>query len=182
MLLHTGAMFEKWVQAEAVILEDEGSGSVVDTDLHGVDWDHHKYILEVRPAGEPPFRVETKAKVPIFHAPSQGDTVVVNYDPKQHKTEIVIEGDPRYDPKLIRAQKKQDKQDRAAHAQAVLSGAAVPDPPAIVDDLDDEPRWKVPETCPECGARVDQSRASMAEHPTCEYCEKPLPCEPLPDY
>jgi len=33
--------------------------------------------------------------------------------------------------------------------------------------------------CPECGARVDQSRASMTEHPTCEYCAKPLPCEPV---
>ena len=33
-------------------------------------------------------------------------------------------------------------------------------------------------TCPECGARVDQSTASFAEHPTCTYCAKPLPCQP----
>jgi hypothetical protein len=44
-------------------------------------------------------------------------------------------------------------------------------------DAELKPRWKVPETCPECGARVDQSTASMANHPTCEFCNKPLPCE-----
>jgi hypothetical protein len=44
--------------------------------------------------------------------------------------------------------------------------------------VDDEPRWQVPATCPECGARVDQSTASFAEHPTCTYCAKPLPCQP----
>jgi hypothetical protein len=60
-------MFDKKVQGEALILDDEGAGNVTDTDFHGVDWDHHKYIVEVRPAGGEPFRVETKAKVPIFH-------------------------------------------------------------------------------------------------------------------
>ena len=72
-LIHTGVMFDKKVPTEAQILADEGSGNVVDTDMHGVDWDHHKYILEVRPPGETPVRVETKAKVPIFHAPQPGD-------------------------------------------------------------------------------------------------------------
>jgi NAD-dependent DNA ligase len=43
---------------------------------------------------------------------------------------------------------------------------------------DDEPRWQVPATCPECGARVDQSTAAFAEHPACTYCAKPLPCQP----
>jgi hypothetical protein len=40
--------------------------------------------------------------------------------------------------------------------------------------LDDEG----PAICPECGAPVDKSTVSMAENPTCEYCAKPLPCEP----
>jgi hypothetical protein len=39
-------------------------------------------------------------------------------------------------------------------------------------------RWVVPTKCPECGASVDQSRASVAAHPTCAYCSKPLPCQP----
>jgi hydrogenase maturation factor HypF (carbamoyltransferase family) len=81
-------------------------------------------------------------------APQPGDMVTVSYDPKNHKAEIQIEGDPRYDPKIRRAN--------------------------VVDD--EEPRWIVPATCTECGARIDQSRASMAEHPTCPYCAKPLPC------
>jgi hypothetical protein len=41
----------------------------------------------------------------------------------------------------------------------------------------DEPQWRVPASCPECGARVDQSTASMAEHPKCEFCEHALPVE-----
>jgi len=49
---HTGAMFEKKIDAEARILADEGSGSVMNTDFHGVHWSHHTYILEVRPSAE----------------------------------------------------------------------------------------------------------------------------------
>jgi hypothetical protein len=62
------------------------------------------------------------------------------------------------------------------HAPA--PGAPAPSALGTVHYADDEPRWKVPATCPECGARVDQSTASMAEHPRCQYCAKPLPCEP----
>ncbi len=36
--------------------------------------------------------------------------------------------------------------------------------------------WVVPDHCPECGAVVDQSVASMAAHPTCPFCQNPLPC------
>jgi len=75
-------MFDQKVPAEALILDDEGAGHVVDTDFHGVDWDHHKYIVEVRPDGGEPFRVETKVKVAIFHKPQPGDVVKVSYDPK----------------------------------------------------------------------------------------------------
>jgi hypothetical protein len=173
-------MFDKKAQAEALILADEGSGNIMDTDMHGVKWDHHKYIVEVRPPGEEPFRIQTKAKVPIFSAPQPGDVVTVSYDPKNRKTEIQIEGDPRYDPKVRRANSKQR---RTAEAEALLSGKPVPAAAGVVHHLnvvdDDEPRWIVPATCPECGARIDQSRASMAEHPACPYCAKPLPCRPV---
>lgn len=76
------------MQAEAVILDELSYGNVVDRDFHGVDWAHYKYILEVRPSGEAPFRVETKVKVPIFSSPSQGDTVSVTFDPKSHQAEV----------------------------------------------------------------------------------------------
>ena len=173
-------MFDKKVQAQAVILEDEGPGNVEDTDMHGVHWDHHKYIVEVRPEGEAPFRVETKAKVPIRSAPHPGDVVTVTYEPKNHKAEIQIAGDPRYDPKLVGAAKKEQAE---ARREALLSGATVPGAQRVVDDdadeIDDEPRWVVPAMCPECGARVDQSTASTAAHPKCEFCSQPLPCEPI---
>jgi hypothetical protein len=170
-------MFDKKAQAEALILADEGAGAVRDTDTHGVEWGHHKYIVEVRPDGEDAFRVETKVKVPIFSAPRPGDVVKVSYDPKNQKTEIHIEGDPRYDPKLRRANTKQQ---RAAEKEALLSGASVPVVSEVVRHINlptSESRWIVPATCPECGARVDQSIASTAKHPTCQYCAKPLPCE-----
>jgi hypothetical protein len=172
-------MFDKKAQAEALVLDREGPGSVVDRDMHGIDWEHRKYILEVRPSGQQPFRVETKAKVPISSKPEQGDVVKVSYDPKNHKTQIEIEGDSRYDPQLIKAAKKRQQ---AARKEALLSGAPVPETAGVVhytNVVDDEPRWTVPAICPECGARVDQSTASMADHPTCGYCSKPLPCEPV---
>ena len=153
--------------SQALVLALEPPGPVVDTDLHGVDWEHRKYILEVRPAGQPPFRVETKAKVPIFSKPEQGDTVTVSYDPKSRKTELHIEGDPRYDPKLRRAARKE--QEAALKRQALADRCPNPRrielvPTHFTNVVDDEPLWTVPAACPECGARVDQSIASMAEH------------------
>lgn len=149
-------MFDKKAPAEAMILEDEGSGNVMDTDMHGVDWDHHKYILEVRPQGEQPFRVETKAKVPIFSQPRPGDVVWVLYDPK--------------------------KNDREARATALLSGAPVTVNSVnivnIVPRRPSGPPWTVPANCAECGAQVDEAKASMAEHPACQYCSHALPCRP----
>jgi hypothetical protein len=170
-------MFEMKEQAEALVLDLEPPGHVVDTDMHGVDWEHRKYILEVRPAGQQPFRVETKAKVPIFSKPEQGDTVTVSYDPKNHKTELHIEGDSRYDPKLIRAARKQDE---ASRKTALLGGAPIPAASGVVhyrNIVPDEPLWTVPGNCPQCGASVDQSIASVAEHPKCQFCGHALPGE-----
>jgi len=170
--------------------------------MHGTEWEHRKYILEVRPAGQHPFRVETKAKVPAFDHPAEGDGVTVTFDARSHKAEMHIEGDPRYDPKLIREAKKHREADRR---QALLSGR--PDPAVVARSRDAadralahnaeelswsrhhasvahprpephlEPEWTVPATCPECGARVDQSAGAVAEHPRCEYCSNPLPRE-----
>lgn len=193
-------MFEAKEQAEAVVLDVEPPGAFSETDMHGIDWEHRKYILEVRPAGQPPFRVETKAKVGAYHHPGTGDAVTVSFDPKSRKTEIHIDGDPRYDPRLIR---KARKEREAARREALLSGA--PDPAALArshgiadralshnaeelawahhhasaahPEPHHEPQWTVPAVCPECGARVDQFTGSAAEHPRCEYCHNPLPRE-----
>ena len=198
--MHTEGMFDAKEQAEAVVLAVEPPGSFSETDMHGIDWEHRKYILEVRPAGQHPFRVETKAKVPAFHHPEEGDAVRVTFDPKNHKAEIHIEGDPRYDPKLRREARKQRE---TARKEALLSGAPDPGALALTHNAADralahnaeqlawaghhasvahhephrEPQWTVPSVCPECGARVDQSAGSLSDHPTCEYCSSPLPRE-----
>ena len=192
-------MFDAKERAEAVVLAMEPPGASRETDIHGTEWEHRKYILEVRPAGQQPFRVETKAKVAVFHRPGEGDAVTVSFDPKNHKTEIHIEGDPRYDPKLIRAARKEHE---AARKKALLTGAPDPDALARSHDIAEralahnaeelasvrhhpsgvthlephhEPQWTVPAICPECGARVDQFTGSKAADPRCEYCHIPLP-------
>jgi hypothetical protein len=62
-------MFDAKERAEAVVLAVEPPGAFSETDMHGTEWEHRKYILEVRPAGQPSFRVEAKAKVAVFPVP-----------------------------------------------------------------------------------------------------------------
>ena len=38
--------------------------------------------------------------------------------------------------------------------------------------------WHVASHCPDCGAPVDISVASVAAHPVCDYCRHPIPCDP----
>jgi hypothetical protein len=160
----------KMVSADAKVLSDEGGGSMVNTDLHGDNWDHHKYIVEVRPEGEAPFRAEARGKVCIAFSPSPGDVLRVRYDPKSHKTDLDLDGDDRYNPKAVRAKWKAKE---AAQRQALLDGD--PAPSAIVDDLDDE--WEAPEKCPGCGAPVDDMNAEVEDHHRCPFCQQPLPSE-----
>ena len=161
-------MFDKKAQAQALVLEELGAGDGVHTDIHGVDWSHYRYAVEVRPEGEAPFRVESQTKVPVNTRPKRGDLVTVDYEHKSQKTEIRIEGDERYDPGIFREKWKKEE---AAREHALRSGTPLPHAP-------DQPRWTVPAKCPECGARVDQEAAQASEHPRCQYCEQPLPRVP----
>jgi hypothetical protein len=176
-------LFGKKLEAEAVVLEDEGSGKMMETDSHGVRWEWHTYVLEVRPMGEAPFRTESKKKVAWFQEPKKGDVVKVVYEERNHHTEIQIEGDPRYDPKVKREQAKEHEQAEKQRVQALLAGEnPAPEPKAddpdlgVLKELEAMERLsRVPAKCPECGARIDQTEASHAEHPTCPYCHNPLP-------
>ena len=96
-------MFDKKVQGEALILDDEGAGNVTDTDFHGVDWDHHKYIVEVRPAGGEPFRVtgsrqsgnETVVTSEILRpggAPIQVDWFLIDQGGRNLITDVYVGG------------------------------------------------------------------------------------------
>jgi hypothetical protein len=40
------------------------------------------------------------------------------------------------------------------------------------------PPWIVPAHCPNCGAPVDQARASQDRDPLCEFCHQPVPVRP----
>jgi hypothetical protein len=115
---HTDGMFEKEEHAQALVLEAEPT-FMPEADMHGMEYEHRKYILEVRPPGQPPFRVETKARVLIIAHPERGDTVTVSYDPRSHKTHLHVEGDPRYDLNLIRESRKQNEK---ARREALLRG------------------------------------------------------------
>jgi hypothetical protein len=101
---------KKMVEGKARILACEGvtSGNS-GTDLHGELWMHYKYIVEVHPAGGSAFRAEVKVKA--AHSPNVGDLVNARYDVSSHKVELILEGDPRYDPKLRRAEKKARRDD-----------------------------------------------------------------------
>ncbi len=41
------------------------------------------------------------------------------------------------------------------------------------------PPWAVPAHCPNCGAPVDQARASQDPDPLCRFCHQPVPVTPL---
>ncbi|MGE5291000.1 MAG: hypothetical protein ACM3ML_28150 [Micromonosporaceae bacterium] len=41
------------------------------------------------------------------------------------------------------------------------------------------PPWAVPAHCPNCGAPVDQAKASQDPDPLCQFCHQPVPVEPV---
>ena len=41
------------------------------------------------------------------------------------------------------------------------------------------PPWIVPTHCPNCGAPVDQARASRDSEPLCQFCRQPIPVRPM---
>jgi hypothetical protein len=101
-------MFGKnMVEGHVRIIADEGvTSGYSSNDLHGDIWVHNRYIVEVHPAGGGSFRAEVKARVLFAGSPGVGDLVKARYDVDSHKVELLLEGDPRYDPKLRRAEKK----------------------------------------------------------------------------
>jgi len=114
---------KKSSEGTARILADEGlTGFTVNDTGFGHAWQHNKYIVEVTPQSGPPFRAETVARISAYDGPIEGDVVNCRYDEKSHEVELVLMGDPRYDPDLKKA---------AAEAQreALLSGAPAPAAP-----------------------------------------------------
>jgi len=105
---------KKMVEGKATILAVEGYTGFKSTGPNYA-WEHCKYIVEVRPETGDAFRAETVAKVAFLGGPSEGDVVNCKYDPNSHKVELLLDGDPRYDPRLQRAAEK-------AQHDAILHG------------------------------------------------------------
>ena len=100
------------VDGKAKIIADEGMTGFTSTSTgFGTAWVHCKYIVEVQPETGAAFRAETKARVPYLGGPNDGDVVNCRYDPDSHKVELVIDGDPRYDPKLLRKAEKAQREE-----------------------------------------------------------------------
>jgi hypothetical protein len=51
--------------------------------------------------------------------------------------------------------------------------------PTARKDVAAGPPWAVPTHCPNCGAPVDQARASLDADPRCPFCVQPIPVTPL---
>jgi len=103
------------VEGKATIVADEGYTGFKETGPNFA-WEHCKYIVDVHPEGGEPFRAETVAKVAFLGGPNVGDVVNCKYDEKSHKVHLLLDGDPRYDPRLQRAAEK-------AQHEALLNSA-----------------------------------------------------------
>ena len=96
--------WHKKIPAQARIVADESY--VWRYKSRTVSLHYQKYIIEVFPPNEAPFRTETKVWVNWPNIPEPGTTVNVLYRPGSKRAKIVIKGDPRFDWKLRRAQEK----------------------------------------------------------------------------
>src|SRR5579862_2078599 len=113
---------KKMVDGTATIVADEGYTGLRSSGPNYA-WEHCKYIVEVHPEGGEAFRAETVAKVAFLGGPNEGDVVNCKYDPGSHKVDLLLDGDPRYDPRLQRAAEKQRN-------EALLHGTPGSTPPA----------------------------------------------------
>jgi hypothetical protein len=111
------ALFKKHEEAEGQVVYAEIC------DHRPYDYREFEVIVDVTPADGVPFRGTAK---PVFYVlaahPKVGDTVRVRFDRKRSKLDLIVEGDPRWDPKL-------QEQARRTQRDAVRSGEAGDAPP-----------------------------------------------------
>ena len=82
-------------RADAVVLARK------DGPLAGDDFFTYHFALEVRPAGEQPFRAEAKYPFrPLEPKPVAGDLVRVRYGRSRNKVSLDLAGDRRFDEAL----------------------------------------------------------------------------------
>ncbi len=117
-------------------------------------------LAEVRGAGQ----LRHPDRIPKIQLPlSAGERVPVRYD-EAHCNRIVLDV-PAMQKRALHdfiQREQQPKQQPRAQAGARTG-----------------PPWIVPAHCPNCGAPVDQARASGDADPLCGFCQQPLPVTPL---
>jgi len=102
-------------------------------------------------------------RIPKIQLPlSVGERVPIRYD-TAHRSKIVIDV-PAMQKRALHdyIQREQKPKQQPARAGAETG-----------------PPWVVPTHCPNCGAPVDQARASADLDPICGFCRQPLPVSPL---
>lgn len=122
--------------------------------------DEARRIAEVRGAGQ----LRHPDRTPKIQLPlSAGERVPVRFD-AANRHHVVL------DVPAIRARAVHDyiERERKPRQPAPARAGAAAGPP-----------WVVPTHCPNCGAPVDQARASRDADPMCVFCRQPLPVTPL---
>jgi hypothetical protein len=98
-----------------------------------------------------------RIQLPLF----AGETVPVRYDPAD-RSKLVIDV-PALQKRALHDYLEREKKPKLKQPP----GVAVTGPP-----------WDVPTHCPNCGAPVDQARASRDADPGCPFCNQPIPVTP----
>jgi hypothetical protein len=105
-------------------------------------------------------RLRHPDRIPKLQLPlSSGERVSVRYDTADRSRMVI-------DVPALQKRALHDyiqREQRAKAGQATVSG----------------PPWAVPSHCPNCGAPVDQAKASRDRDPICQFCHQPVPVEPL---
>ena len=117
-------------------------------------------LAEVRGAGQ----LRHPDRVPKIQLPlSVGERVPVRYDAADHG-KIVID---------VPALHKRALHDYIQREQRLQAQ------PAARQGAGIGPPWIVPTHCPNCGAPVDQAKASQDRDPFCQFCHQPVPVSPV---
>jgi hypothetical protein len=102
-------------------------------------------------------------RIPKIQLPlSVGERVPVRYD-AANPSRILID---------VPALQKRALHDYIQREQKPKGQSAAP------RDAGTGPPWVVPTHCPNCGAPVDQARASRDRDPLCQFCHEPIPVRP----
>jgi hypothetical protein len=116
-------------------------------------------LAQVRGAGQ----LRHPDRIPKLQLPlSIGERVPVRYDAAD-RSKMVLDV-PALQKRALRDHIQDIQREQKAKGQSPASAG---------------PPWTVPTHCPNCGAPVDQAKASRDPDPTCLFCHQPIPVSPV---